>query len=460
MSPRLCYVIPAFNAAGTLADTLRSVIAQRHGAWDALVIDDGSTDRTGDIARSLGHPRVRMIPQANRGLPASRNRGLAESDADAVCFLDADDLVDPEHAGAMLATLDGHDAAACAYRMIGSAGEDLHWVEHPTPADFTPARLAELNPVPPGSVVLRRAALARLGLASDPFDATLPVLEDWDLWRRLTGAGASWGGPTSGTILSYRLRPGSMATNLRLMWSAGLDLIRRDTPAPHPPATADGPLRRWTLRNLARAAAMDDAALAAEMLATLGGPLTGNDCAAIARSLKWAFCYTERVGPGRAVARRDAWRQRAARILGNAFDLRAAFDGGAFTWPAAEGLSQALIRSLGPSEQLVIYGMGRNGRALLDALAALDPARLILWIDDDPACQPPQARAQGSNPRLRRIGPADLSPGHVVVVTPIQRCGILATLAAWRVARVILPDDVSAAGGTPASTLAPLARAC
>lgn len=87
-------IIPAYNAEATLDETLRSVRAQTHHALEILVVDDGSRDGTPDIA--LAHagvdPRVRLVRQANGGVAAARNRGVAEARAALVAPVDADDL--------------------------------------------------------------------------------------------------------------------------------------------------------------------------------------------------------------------------------------------------------------------------------------------------------------------------------------------------------------------------------
>lgn len=90
-------VIPAYNAEGTLDETLRSVRSQTHQALEIVVVDDGSTDGTARIAEihARDDPRVRLIPQANAGVAAARNRGIAETSGPYVAPVDADDLWAP-----------------------------------------------------------------------------------------------------------------------------------------------------------------------------------------------------------------------------------------------------------------------------------------------------------------------------------------------------------------------------
>jgi glycosyltransferase involved in cell wall biosynthesis len=92
--PLVSVIIPAFNSAATLGDTLASAAAQSHRALEIIVIDDGSTDATARIAADFcaRHPRARLISQTNQGVAAARNRGIAEAKGEFVAPLDADDL--------------------------------------------------------------------------------------------------------------------------------------------------------------------------------------------------------------------------------------------------------------------------------------------------------------------------------------------------------------------------------
>lgn len=91
-------VIPAYNAAATLDETLRSVRAQTYQALEILVVDDGSTDDTPDIAarHALEDPRVRLIRQENGGVARARNRGVQDARGLFIAPVDADDLWRPE----------------------------------------------------------------------------------------------------------------------------------------------------------------------------------------------------------------------------------------------------------------------------------------------------------------------------------------------------------------------------
>lgn len=90
--PRLISIImPAYNAGQFIRDSINSVINQSYTNWELLVINDGSTDNTGEIIQSFTDSRIRYFEKKNGGVSAARNLGLAEMKGDYFCFLDADD---------------------------------------------------------------------------------------------------------------------------------------------------------------------------------------------------------------------------------------------------------------------------------------------------------------------------------------------------------------------------------
>jgi glycosyltransferase involved in cell wall biosynthesis len=94
-SPTVSAVIPCYNGARFLRETLESVRAQSHPVLEVIVVDDGSTDDSAAIAESFGPP-VRVIRQPNQGESVARNRGIDEAKGDWIAFLDADDKWEPE----------------------------------------------------------------------------------------------------------------------------------------------------------------------------------------------------------------------------------------------------------------------------------------------------------------------------------------------------------------------------
>lgn len=96
--PLVSVVIPAYNAANTIAATIGSVRRQTYTSIEILVVDDGSTDRTRCIVKAIAaeEPRLRIIGQQNAGVARARNRAIAEAQGDWIAFIDADDIWHPE----------------------------------------------------------------------------------------------------------------------------------------------------------------------------------------------------------------------------------------------------------------------------------------------------------------------------------------------------------------------------
>lgn len=426
VSPSISYIIPAYNAAGTLRDTLTSLAAQTRPDWEAVVVDDGSTDDPGEVVTAIGDRRVRVIRQENAGLAGARNTGWNVTGAPAVCFLDADDTVAPRHAERLLTRLSGHDAAACASRMVGPGLEDLSWLYAPGDHDFTPERLLRCNPVCVGAVVIDRAAPARLGLIEPPFDESMRVAEDWDLWLRMTLAGARWALVESEPLFSYRLRAGSLYGDIRAMWRAGLGLIGRAARGPEGHRAA----REWGVRCLARAIAADEGVVLVHEVRTHLGPLRDEDEGVLLGALRWAFCREYVRSPDYVGDLAALWKRRIVERLGDEpVAVRAAerIGWGDERWSR---LADDAAARAARGERIVVYGVGRNGRRLLEMLRQRGVQ--AGYMDDHPG-------ARGDGPRVRI---SDLTNVHTVLVTPDERGDIVQRLRGSP-ALVLHPESVS-----------------
>lgn len=125
--------MPARDIEPFIAEALESLIAQTFNAWQAIVIDDGSTDRTGDIAHSLARvdSRIRVIRNASpQGLGAARNRGVDLAESEYLAFLDGDDVFVTRALEMWVATLDrtGSDFAVAAYTRLREQPEETYTV--------------------------------------------------------------------------------------------------------------------------------------------------------------------------------------------------------------------------------------------------------------------------------------------------------------------------------------------
>jgi glycosyltransferase involved in cell wall biosynthesis len=98
-------IIPAYNAAAFIEETIASVKAQWYSPLELIVVDDGSSDKTGALAQQAGGDLVQVIVQANAGVSAARNAGLSKARGEYVVFFDADDLMTPDFLNERLALL-------------------------------------------------------------------------------------------------------------------------------------------------------------------------------------------------------------------------------------------------------------------------------------------------------------------------------------------------------------------
>ena len=94
--PLVGILIPAFNSAPWIAETIRSALAQTWPRKEIIVVDDGSTDDTLAVARRFASGQVAVATQPNQGAAAARNTALSMSQADVIQWLDADDLLAPD----------------------------------------------------------------------------------------------------------------------------------------------------------------------------------------------------------------------------------------------------------------------------------------------------------------------------------------------------------------------------
>lgn len=118
--PRLSVVVPVHNVVQYVAECLDSILEQSFRDLEVVVVDDGSTDRSGEIVRQYAerHANVRVVTTANQGLGAARNTGVRHARGELVAFADSDDAVLPEAYDAMVSVLDesGSDFVVGAFK--------------------------------------------------------------------------------------------------------------------------------------------------------------------------------------------------------------------------------------------------------------------------------------------------------------------------------------------------------
>jgi glycosyltransferase involved in cell wall biosynthesis len=165
MAPLVSVVIPCFNQAEYLPDALDSVRAQTWPSIESIVVDDGSTDDTSDVAFSRGATMV--LRQDNRGLSAARNAGLAAAQGEYVLFLDADDELLPDAVRWGVEVLQRDREAACVGRRClirDSRGRPLPVTYPQPPTSDLYTELLSVNFVwTPGAALFRRDDIEAMG---------------------------------------------------------------------------------------------------------------------------------------------------------------------------------------------------------------------------------------------------------------------------------------------------------
>lgn len=150
-APQISVIVPVFNVATHVGDCIRSLRAQTWTDFEALVVDDGSTDGSGELARQAfeDDPRFRLIRQENRGLSGARNTGLTHARGALIAFLDSDDRFAPRFLERMRdALITGEsDWAACAITLCFPDGQEIpHSAIHGAPAPQPgPARVVTFD---------------------------------------------------------------------------------------------------------------------------------------------------------------------------------------------------------------------------------------------------------------------------------------------------------------------------
>ncbi|MBQ6394900.1 MAG: glycosyltransferase family 2 protein, partial [Atopobiaceae bacterium] len=118
--PAVSVVVPVYNQAQYLPDAIRSILAQDHEDFELILVDDGSTDGSGELCDSFADEdeRIRVIHQENAGLSTARNTGIDASRGEWVAFIDSDDVMGPSYLRLLHGAAIAHDAAIAVAGMV------------------------------------------------------------------------------------------------------------------------------------------------------------------------------------------------------------------------------------------------------------------------------------------------------------------------------------------------------
>ncbi len=184
MKPIVTIVIPTFNRADFLKESIHSVLSQTFTDFELIVVDDGSTDHTEEVVREFSKVRYVACPE-NSGVSHARNLGIGMARGRYICFLDSDDLWIKNKLETQILWMESHGDCQVCYT-------DEIWIRRGVrvnpmnkhrkySGDIFPHCLP-LCIVSPSSVLMRSSLFDEVGL----FDEDLPVCEDYDLWLRIS----------------------------------------------------------------------------------------------------------------------------------------------------------------------------------------------------------------------------------------------------------------------------------
>ena len=227
LNPKISVIIPTYNHAQYLPDSIQSALSQTLKPLEVLVVDDGSTDNTAEVVAR--YPVTHLRPP-HGGLSATRNVGMRESKGDWVALLDADDIWLPEKLELQAKAIQNQAFCYCATKMFYRDGHEESRTFYPDTEVKTVLR--HHNCIDPSAVLVRKDVLLRIG----GFNEHMPAGEDWEAWLKLGRVCEFVGIPQE--LLLYRVTGSSMGTDP--------EIVMRSMEAIVDAGTADlPPLRRY-----------------------------------------------------------------------------------------------------------------------------------------------------------------------------------------------------------------------
>lgn len=214
--PLVSVIIPNYNYAHYLPETLDSVLAQTYPGVEIIVVDDGSRDDSTTVIRSYGD-RVRLIEQKNQGVSAARNRGVQESSGELVAFLDADDVWLPKKLELQVQQILDHPKVGlvhCGLAQEDSAGKSLGILLDGMEGSVSKDMLLFNRTVILGAgstSLLPRATFVAIG----GFDTRLSTSADWDFCYRVALSHPVAFVPEA--LVRYRVHGANMHSSIKLM---------------------------------------------------------------------------------------------------------------------------------------------------------------------------------------------------------------------------------------------------
>jgi glycosyltransferase involved in cell wall biosynthesis len=177
-------IIPTYNRASILEETLLSVAEQTYANYEVLVVDDGSTDNTREVVEQLKHEKIRYFYKANEERSIARNYGAGKASGDYLIFLDSDDKMDKSHLMSVYEFVKDKTPVPlfifAGYQILNP--DHTHLYSYGMTGFFDPKKLVYGNYLGCSSVIIQRELFKKHYFNTDK---DLILFEDWELWLRV-----------------------------------------------------------------------------------------------------------------------------------------------------------------------------------------------------------------------------------------------------------------------------------
>jgi glycosyltransferase involved in cell wall biosynthesis len=243
--PMVSVIMPVYNVEKFVERSVRSVLNQTLEDFELVIVDDGGTDRSIDICRSVKDDRIRIVHQANRGLAGARNAGIRTAKGKYIALLDSDDLWHEDKLKLHVAHLESNGNVGVSYSgsaFIDESDKQLGMSMVPQLKDISKSLIFCRNPVGNGSApVMRREVFEDLAfpvlrdgiIETCYFDENFRYGEDIECWMRIAcQTGWAFEG-IAGDLTLYRIVSGGLSSNTDKMyeyWNRMYEKVRLMAP--------------------------------------------------------------------------------------------------------------------------------------------------------------------------------------------------------------------------------------
>jgi len=249
-SPAVTVVMPVWNVRPWVAEAIESALTQTFRDFELIVVNDGSTDGTGEYLDTLSDPRLRVVHQANAGSAAARNVGIALARGHYIAFLDGDDRWMPEKLERHVRCLDSRPSVDLSFSLstlIFADGQQIGLQREAPEGTLSFAGLLLDNKIANGSAVVMRTSTIK---EAGGFRAELRACVDLDCWLRVARLRENNVWCLAEALTVYRHRPGQITADWRRMRDARKNVMENlgiigDPQYPGIPGEAESNAHRW-----------------------------------------------------------------------------------------------------------------------------------------------------------------------------------------------------------------------